>query len=162
MNLDLNIIQANYKIIICDVFDFMGGLTRDEIAEVHNVSSENLYMPFIIDKNIKVVKYYKTIEAIGDPIDINKNNTLYLKYEIKPLETDIISIYTTPRYSNGKRFMQVSGLDIDATYSCYKPLLPYCPVVIYAKIPNIHCRPSLTYECYLLSDYRKNIIHSIL
>ena len=88
MNLDLYIIQAN------KVSDFIHKLTSDEIAEVYDVSSENLYMPFIMDKNIKAVKYYKTIEAIGDPIDINKNNTLYLKYEIKPLETDIISIYT--------------------------------------------------------------------
>ena len=161
MNLDLNIIQSNYDIIINKVSDFIYGLTSDEIAEVYDVSSENLYMPFIMDKNIKAVKYYKTIQAIGDPIDINKNNTLYLKYEIKPFETDIISIDTTPRYSNGKRFMQVSGLDIDVT-SNYKPLLTYDLMAIYAKIPNIHCRPSLTYECYLLSDYRKNIIHSNL
>ena len=151
MNLDLNIIINN-------ISDFMHKLASDEIAEVHDASSENLYMPFIMDKNIKVVKYYKTIQAVGDPIDINKNNTLYLKYEITPLETDIISIYTTSRYSDGQRFMQVNGLDIDVT-SSYKPLLMYYPVVIYAKILNIHCRPSLTYECYLLPNYRKNIIH---
>ena len=156
--MNLNIIQSNYNIIIDNVSDFMYKLASDEIAEVHDASSENLYMPFIMDKNIKVVKYYKTIQAVGDPIDINKNNTLYLKYEIKPLETDIISIYTTPRYSDGQRFMQVNGLDIDVT-SNYKPLLMYYPVVIYAKIPNIHCRPSLTHECYLLPNYRKNIIH---
>jgi hypothetical protein len=159
----MDLIQSYYDQVIDKVSNFMSKVTDDEIAEVYDVSAENLYMQFITNKNIKVVKYYKTIQPIGEPIDINNDNTLYLRYEIKPIDTDIISIYTTKRQFNPKRFLQVGGLDIDVISTCYKPVLLSYPLDIYVKIDNQQQRPRLTYECYLLSnDYRTGIVHMIL
>ena len=164
MNKELSVIKSNYKNIINDISLFMNTLKNHEIAEiaeVSNVSFETLFTPFVTNKNIKVVRYNKTIECTGDPVYVNGDSNLFLKYDIPTLYTDIISIDTTERYSNSTvKFLQISGLNIDVVEVPYKPLLMYYPLTVYVKVQSLQDKPHLTYTSYLLhNQYRKTLIH---
>lgn len=153
MNKDLSVIKSNYENIINDISLFMSGLKNHEIAEVSensDITFETLFTPFVTNTNIKAVRYNKTIECTGDPIDINSDGNLFLKYDIPTLYTDIISIDTTERYSNSTvKFLQIAGLDIDVVAVPYKPLLMYYPLTVYVKVQSLQDKPHLTYTSYL-------------
>jgi len=164
MNKDLSLIKFNYGAIINDISLFMNTLKNHEIAEVSensDITFETLFTPFVTNTNIKAVRYNKTIECTGDPIDINGDSNLFLKYDIPTLYTDIISIDTTERYSNSTvKFLQISVLDIDVTTVPYKPLLMYYPLTVYVKVQSLQDKPHLTYTSYLLNNQdRKTLIH---
>jgi len=167
MNKDLSLIKSNYENIINDTSLFMSTLKNHEIAELSensDITFENLFTPFVTNENIKAVRYNKTIECTGDPIDINSDGNLFLKYDIPTLYTDIISIYTTERYSNSTvKFLQIAGLDIDVVAVPYKPLLMYYPLTVYVKVQSLQDKPHLTYTSYLLNNQdRKRLIHKSL
>ena len=167
MNKDLSVIKSNYENIINDTSLFMSTLKNHEIAELSensDITFENLFTPFVTNENIKAVRYNKTIECTGDPIDINSDGNLFLKYDIPTLYTDIISIYTTERYSNSTvKFLQIAGLDIDVVAVPYKPLLMYYPLTVYVKVQSLQDKPHLTYTSYLLNNQdRKRLIHKSL
>jgi hypothetical protein len=161
MNKDLSIIKSNYGAIINDISVFMNSLKNHEVSDVYDVSFESLFTPFVTNENIKAVRYNKTIECTGDPIDINGDGNLFLKYDIPTLYTDIISIDTTERYSNSTvKFLQISGLDIDVVAVPYKPLLMYYPLTLYVKVQSLQDKPHLTYSSYLINNQdRKSLIH---
>ena len=161
MNKDLSLIKSNYENIINDISLFMNTLKNHEVEDVSDITFESLFTPFVTNENIKAVRYNKSIESTGDPIEINGDGSLFLKYDIPTLHTDIISIYTTERYCNSTvKFLQISGLDIDVTTVPYKPLLMYYPVTVYVKVQSLQDRPQLTYTSYLLSNqHRKTLIH---
>jgi hypothetical protein len=142
----------------------MSTLKNHEIAEISensDITFETLFTPFVTNENIKAVRYNKTIECTGDCIDINSDGNLFLKYDIPTLYTDIISIYTTERYSNSTvKFLQIAGLDIDVVEIPYKPLLMYYPLTVYVKVQSLQDKPRLTYSSYLLNNQdRKSFIH---
>ncbi len=164
MNKDLSVIRSKYENIINDISLFMSTLKNheiDEVSENSDITFETLFTPFVTNTNIKAVRYNKTIECTGDPIDINGDGTLFLKYDIPTLYTDIISIDTTERYSNSTvKFLQIAGLSIDIVAVPYKPLLMYYPLTVYLKVQSIQDKAHLTYTSYLLNNQdRKTLIH---
>lgn len=165
MNKDLSVIRSKYENIINDISLFMSTLKNHEIAEVSensDITFETLFTPFVTNTNIKAVRYNKTIECTGDPVYVNGDSNLFLKYDIPTLYTDIISIDTTERYSNSTvKFLQISGLSIDVVAVPYKPLLMYYPLTVYVKVQSLQDKPHLTYTSYLLNNFqfRKRLIH---
>ena len=141
----------------------MNSLQHDEIEYVSSDDIVSLCTPFILNTNIKVVLYTKTIESNNEqPTDINSDGTLFLKYQIPSCNTDVIEINTGKRY-NTEKFLQISGLDIDITSVLYKPLLMFYPVTVYVKIQNPEDKPQLTYTSYFMHNtYRKSFIYKNL